>query len=366
MGLRIVTRNILNPGAIALLIIAVAITAGAGCSNERNTPGTFREELAESRTDSGGPAPTSTTEVVVQPAIPDDTRRSQTNTSQIEEPREIPTQNPQMEEANRSAGIKNNICWRTPEVQEQIIQDLSIPSCQIINESELFRIRNLGLETPSVKPGDFDHLPNLQGLGIHKLRELPPEETFTGLPNLQQLVIKINPDGWQQDEKPDSLTITPGTFTGLEGLEFLEIQSPFALTLEGHPLSDLEQIKYIRLAGLKEISSTHLAGLNQLKHISIVATQNRDQARPVIPRDLLSQLPALEQLEIQGFEWPASLEVDSLETICRMKNIAGLPDTVLTVDGKIVQYMESNHQDGMTTCTFKVEDQIKTIPYPEQ
>ena len=34
-------------------------------------------------------------------------------------------------------GLKNNICWRTPEVQDRIIQDLSIPSCQIINESEL-------------------------------------------------------------------------------------------------------------------------------------------------------------------------------------------------------------------------------------
>ena len=366
MELRIVARNILNPGAIALLIIALAITAGAGCSNDRNTPGTFREELAESRTDPGGPAPTSTTEAAVQSTSPDDPRRLQTNTPQIEEPQETPTQNPQMGEANRSAGIKNNICWRTPEVQGKIIQNLSIPSCQMINERELFRIRNLWLETPSVKPGDFDHMPNLQGLRIHKLRELPPEETFTGLSSLQQLVIKINPDGWQKDEKPDSLTITPGTFSGLEGLEILDIQSPFALTLEGNPLSHLEQIKYIRLAGLKEISGTHLAGLNQLWHISIVATQNRGQARPMIPRDLISQLPALERLEIQGFEWPASLEVDSLETICRMRKIAGIPDTVLTVDGKIVQHMESNHQDGRTTCMLKVEDQIKTVRYPEK
>ena len=81
---------------------------------------------------------------------------------------------------------------------------------------------------------------------------------------------------------------------------------------------------------------------------------------------MISQLPALEQLEIQGFEWPASLEVDSLETICRMRGIARIPDTVLTVDGKIVQYMGSNQEDGRTTCTFKVEDEIKTIPYTEQ
>ena len=223
MGLRIVARNSLNTGAIVLLIPALAITAGAGCSNDRDTPGTFREELAESSTDSGESAPTSTTEAAVQSTTPDDTRRSQTHTPQIEEPQETPTQNPQMEEVNKPAGIKNNICWRTPEVQDRIIQDLSIPSCQIINESELFRIRNLRLETPSVKPGDFDHMPNLQGLRIHRLRELPPDETFTGLPNLQELVIEITPDGWQKDKKPDSLTITPGTFTGLEGLERLDI-----------------------------------------------------------------------------------------------------------------------------------------------
>ena len=27
-----------------------------------------------------------------------------------------------------------NICWRTPAVQEQLIQNLNIPSCQLINE----------------------------------------------------------------------------------------------------------------------------------------------------------------------------------------------------------------------------------------
>ena len=276
------------------------------------------------------------------------------------------TQDLKMGEANNPASTKNNICWRTPEVQGHIIDVMRIPSCQLINESELFRVQGMQLETPSVKPGDFDHMPNLQELSIQKLRELPPEETFIGLPSLQKLVIQINPDGWQENEKPDSLIITPGTFTGLEGLETLEIQSRFAFTLEGYPLSNLEQIEYIRLEGLKELSSTHLAGLNQLKRIKIVANRNQDEDRPVIPRDLISQLPALQQLEIQGFEWPASLEVASLETICRMRNTDGIPNTVLTVDGKIVQYMESNQQDGRTTCTFKVEDQIKTIQYPTQ
>ena len=264
MGLRIVARNILNPGAIALLIIALAITAGAGCSNDPDTPGTFREELAESRTDSGEPAPTSTTEAAVQSTSPDDTRRLQTNTPQIEEPQETPTQNPQMGKVNKPVGIKNNICWRTPEVQDQIIQNLGIPSCQLINESELFRIRNLGLETPTVKPGDFDHLPNLQGLRIHKLRELPPEETFTGLPNLQELVIRINQDGWE-GKKPNSLTISEGTFTGLENLERLNIISPFMLTLEGHPLRNLEQIEYI---GLEVWPESHWPGF-ALRHVDV-------------------------------------------------------------------------------------------------
>ena len=275
-----------------------------------------------------------------------------------------PTQNPKTGEANNPAGTKNNICGRTPEVQGLIINVLRIPSCQLINASELFRIKQLVSETPSVKPGDFDHMPNLQEIRLNKLQELPPEETFTGLPNLQKLVIQINQDGWQNDERPDSLTISQGIFTGLEGLESLDIKSPFPLTLEGHPLSDLEKLEYIRLERIKEISSTHLAGLNQLKHIRIVATRNQDQARPVLPRDLISHLPALERLEIQEFDWPASLEMNSLETICRMRGIAGIPDTVLTVDGKIVQYMESNQQDGRTICTFKVEDQVRTIRLP--
>ncbi len=164
MGLRIVARNSLNPGAIALLILALAITAGAGCSNGRDTPSTFREELAESRTDSGEPAPTSTTEVAVQPTIPDDTRRSQTDAPQIEEPQETPTQNPQMGEANRSAGIKNLFTISSglaPRRQARPLQAGIELSFAVLPESAAL-----------FQPGEPLHHPSLRQYyeGVHPLR----------------------------------------------------------------------------------------------------------------------------------------------------------------------------------------------------
>ena len=58
-------------------------------------------------------------------------------------------------------------------MQEQIIEDLRISSCQLINEAELYRVREFGVETREVRPGDFDHMPNLEILHIAGLREFP-------------------------------------------------------------------------------------------------------------------------------------------------------------------------------------------------
>ena len=60
------------------------------------------------------------------------------------------------------------------------------------------------------------------------------------------------------------------------------------------------------------------------------------------------------------------MEMHGLEAICRMERTGSPPNTVLTVDGKIVQYVESESQDGRTTCIFKVEDQIKKAPSSER
>ena len=147
------------------------------------------------------------------------------------------------------------------------------------------------------------------------------------------------------------------------------------ITLERGVLDSLDQLECIRLGSIREISADDLAGLGQVRHVNLSYRGNGPddyQGTPVIPKDFLARLPSIEWLETQGFEWPSSMEMNSLEHICRMKHSDGAGygstpftvETVLTVEGEIVQYMEPKRQDGRTFCVFKVEDEIQEVLLP--
>lgn len=54
------------------------------------------------------------------------------------------------------------ICYRTPEVQEWIIQQLQIPACRLITEPELYRITaEMPISLHRIKPGDLAGLVNV-------------------------------------------------------------------------------------------------------------------------------------------------------------------------------------------------------------
>ena len=279
-------------------------------------------------------------------------------------------------ERTRRPEATSNICWRTPEVQDKIIEDLQIPSCQLINEGELFRVRKFDVDTPGVEPGDFDHMPNLKNLKIEKLRDFSEPGTFDGLSNLEDLNIRITADGWSDwgGPKPTEITVSKGIFAGLDDLKRLEINSnEINITLESGALDGLDQLEYIQLGGISKISADDLAGLNRVRHVNISYRGNKSddgQGPPLIPKDLLARVPSIEMVEARGFEWPSSMEMNSLEHICRMKHGSGLtysgwtPDTVLTVGGKIVEYMESKKQNGRRFCTLKVEEEIQEVLLP--
>ena len=130
-----------------------------------------------------------------------------------------------------------NICHRTPKVQGIIIETLSISSCRVITNQELFRITNLEIPAhhDELKPGDFEGLANLVGLHINLRygQHLPPD-TFQGLQSLQTLQINIS---GSSDTEPQPSQVHPDTFRGLENLTSLKInasipnntESPFTL-----------------------------------------------------------------------------------------------------------------------------------------
>ena len=59
------------------------------------------------------------------------------------------------------------ICYRTPEVQEWIIQQLQIPSCRLITEPELYRIKAEFRVNAQLRPGDLSGLANVPSVYIH-------------------------------------------------------------------------------------------------------------------------------------------------------------------------------------------------------
>ena len=63
------------------------------------------------------------------------------------------------------------ICGRTPEIQNKLINELRIPSCRMINDTELYRVREISFDTESIKPGDLTGFVNLKTLRISGLNE---------------------------------------------------------------------------------------------------------------------------------------------------------------------------------------------------
>ena len=67
----------------------------------------------------------------------------------------------------------NDICGRSPSIQKILIRELTLPSCQLINNRELLRLSHLSVSSDELWPGDLDDLRNLETLQIY-LNTNPP------------------------------------------------------------------------------------------------------------------------------------------------------------------------------------------------
>ena len=57
--------------------------------------------------------------------------------------------------------------------------------------------------------------------------------------------------------------------------------------------------------------------------------------------------------------------MSSLEHACLMEEKGHIPgDTMMTVDGKIIQYQGKEDRGGRPFCILKVEDEIQEMPLP--
>jgi len=190
-----------------------------------------------------------------------------------------------------------NICNRTPEIQEILIDMLEIKSCRDITGEELVRVRQLNLREIPLKVGDLDGFINLTDLTVQT------DEAALGLlddlVNLKRLGMAV--------KIPPSL----GLFQKLASLQELSLvvevrKDAESLSLEGvfEGLDDLEHLELETRAGSDGLSVTlstgSLVGMPKLQQLQ-VSNVNR------IESGVFSDLPALRAASLQAIDLPDHL-----------------------------------------------------------
>ncbi len=111
------------------------------------------------------------------------------------------------------------ICGRTPEIQNKLISQLGIRSCRMINDTELYRVRKIGFNTKSIKPGDLTGFVNLKTLEFFGLNEPMTPGVFTGLESLTSLRIDM------RLLEEETAAFGAGAFQGMPELKELGIRN---------------------------------------------------------------------------------------------------------------------------------------------
>ena len=212
------------------------------------------------------------------------------------------------------------ICGRTPEVQQAIIDKLKIPSCRVITEAELYRIRSLpDISAPELKAGDFAGLVNLDTLRV-AVRPVDPESPPV-LPAGLFAGSRIRHLGISAKANSDThVTIEDGAFDGAH------VDSLSISLAEGRPVYDRdgeltgyravgrlpdrlpEMLTELSVSGdLRRLDWTVFKTLPNLKTLTL----EHDQARPedpyatptpvviTIPADAFDGNPRLQALELK-------------------------------------------------------------------
>ena len=131
-----------------------------------------------------------------------------------------------------STALDADICYRTPEVQEIILNQLGVVLCAMVSPRELFRIRYIemaGILHPDDLAGfdnllelryggaldfvDLSHTPNLRSLTIYPVTEWPQGFTLDGLP-LELLRINMQDEAACQIFRRGTIERVFGDLTG--------------------------------------------------------------------------------------------------------------------------------------------------------
>ena len=228
---------------------------------------------------------------------------------------EISTATPDEPDAKPSRPT-DNICSRSPAVQEKFLYKLSVPICSIVTGEDLFRIEEIDFRG-DLWAGDLDNLVNLKELEVEILERSLPENVFADLVNLETLYIQIE----NRNDEPWSLD---GMLTSNAKLRVLRIdtssETPITLTKEA--LEGLQELEEINIEEITFLDDDTFNGLESLKKVELVGAFSDEQIEArefVFPANIVRNNPSVESWNITNFAFPKVIPFASLEQVCRVR-----------------------------------------------
>ena len=251
-----------------------------------------------------------------------------------------------------------DICYRTPEVQQAILDTLELRACQVVTTAELFRIRTLTqyqstsratINASAFKPGDFAGLPNLETLEI-SVDEMPEPAAFDGLTGLKSLTMRVNSPG-------QPAILPPAMFAAMPQLAGLTLSGYYRVasdTLDGLPL--LEGLSIDSATSYTPRALDNLRSLKSLTWRVSELTGQQSYQTPVpadgrIPRNWLAGLPELTDFNLDARHLPSDFELGSLTAAAGFFEVSrwdyqpeeGWDSLSVSVEGEKIEY---EYRDG--------------------
>ncbi len=239
-----------------------------------------------------------------------------------------PGTNPIRDRAQNPAGALSNlavtnlqdVCSRTAQVRDAIVDETGVSACGDVTPDHLAAIRRLSLRDENIstlKAGDFAGLTALEELHLRQnnLSNLGAN-TFSGLTALTTLEMSFSQLG----------DFDVNLFSGLTSLTNLDLLSARINNLPANGFSTLTALDRLVLRNnlLGDLAADEFSGLSGLKHLDISNSRITS-----LPADVFSNLSGLEHLDLEYARltsFPATVfsSLSSLEHLTLSRNeIAG-------------------------------------------
>ena len=206
-----------------------------------------------------------------------------------------PAEESQDQQSPRPRDPYRNICDRSLNVLEKLLEKLDVELCTYVTHEELFRIEKLDI-TGDLKAGDLDGLVNLKGLSVSTYTKPLPVDVFADLQSLEDLSMNVKTD------EPWGLQ---GMLTGQANLKALQAGGS-ATSLDKNDFEGLQALEAININHVTSLEEDAFTGLESLEQVELSGTPASKEPGPV---PIISIQPAQEQprrrrVDNQGFHHP--------------------------------------------------------------